>query len=70
MNENTGDIEFRVMYRRADWAPAASNKTRKFTRIKDVQRCLDRLNDYESRGLSKPTIRVSWRQVGEWKDVA
>ena len=62
----SGGREYRVVWRRGNWAATTSSKTRLFNRHADAQAFVGRLA-IGRRGLASAEITVSWRPVGRWQ---
>lgn len=60
-------LEWRVVYRRAGWAPK-TKATRRFARRRDLDRFLHRLLGHGRPDLPPlEQLRVTWREVGPWR---
>jgi len=59
-------VEYRVAYRRAAWAPSTWPKTRTFARRQDAERFLAKLRGAGRPDLSPAAVQLSWRPVGTW----
>lgn len=64
MSGARASLEYRVRWRRTSWAATSANKTRRFTRRYDLDRFIERLEDYD-RG-AELVYSVHTRQVGPW----
>jgi hypothetical protein len=59
------NLEWRISWRRAAWAPTTWSKSRTFTRHADAMAFLAKLNTPRP-DLSAPTIHFHHRRVGPW----